>query len=185
MRLAHPLLVGRLVWAQPITPPAIQTEAERTIARANRAIEQLLNGFSSASCCFMAAGLTLIRRHGLINLAHGSLYMIGAAACAIVAAQTFVLARPDRKPCSRSGRRRDHRDPSSGGYTSVITLIRCWRPCADPDLFEGTRWLFGSFPLYLDIPPLLGNRAAAGRLALPALSPCHHWRRRVAVGLFF
>ena len=53
-------------------------------------IEQLLNGLQLGVMLFlMAAGLTLIFGvMGLINLAHGSLYMVGAFACAIVAAQT-------------------------------------------------------------------------------------------------
>jgi branched-chain amino acid transport system permease protein len=51
---------------------------------------------------------------------------------------------------------------------------------------EGTRWLFGSFPLYLDIPPLL-----AGAVALPGGSPYPVYRLAVigvgvavAVGLY-
>ena len=47
-------------------------------------IEQILNGLQSGIMLFlMAAGLTLIFGvMGLINLAHGSLYMIGAFAAA-------------------------------------------------------------------------------------------------------
>ena len=59
-------------------------------------IEQILNGLQSGIMLFlMAAGLTLIFGvMGLINLAHGSLYMIGAFAAAAVAGLTgsFVLA---------------------------------------------------------------------------------------------
>ena len=49
--------------------------------------EQLLNGLQYGMTLFlMAAGLTLVFGvMGLINLAHGSLYMIGAFACAVVA----------------------------------------------------------------------------------------------------
>ena len=49
--------------------------------------EQVLNGLQSGVMLFlMAAGLTLIFGvMGLINLAHGSLYMIGAFAAATVA----------------------------------------------------------------------------------------------------
>lgn len=52
--------------------------------------EQLLNGVQFGLMLFlMAAGLTLVFGvMGLINLAHGSLYMIGAFACAAVAAAT-------------------------------------------------------------------------------------------------
>ncbi len=53
-------------------------------------IEQILNGLQFGVMLFlMAAGLTLIFGvMGLINLAHGSLYMVGAFAAAAVAAAT-------------------------------------------------------------------------------------------------
>src|SRR5210317_912835 len=59
-------------------------------------IEQILNGLQFGVMLFlMAAGLTLIFGvMGLINLAHGSLYMVGAFAAAAVAGAigSFVLA---------------------------------------------------------------------------------------------
>src|SRR6056297_4285882 len=59
-------------------------------------IEQILNGVQLGVMLFlMAAGLTLIFGvMGLINLAHGSLYMVGAFAAAAVAGLTgsFLLA---------------------------------------------------------------------------------------------
>ena len=59
-------------------------------------IEQILNGLQFGVMLFlMAAGLTLIFGvMGLINLAHGSLYMVGAFAAAATAAATgsFLLA---------------------------------------------------------------------------------------------
>lgn len=58
--------------------------------------EQILNGIQFGIMLFlMAAGLTLIFGvMGLINLAHGSLYMIGAFAAAAVAGVTgsFIIA---------------------------------------------------------------------------------------------
>ena len=53
-------------------------------------IEQVLNGLQFGVMLFlMAAGLTLIFGvMGLINLAHGSLYMVGAFAAAATAAAT-------------------------------------------------------------------------------------------------
>jgi branched-subunit amino acid ABC-type transport system permease component len=53
-------------------------------------IEQVLNGLQLGMTLFlMASGLTLVFGvMGLINLAHGSLYMVGAFACAAVAAAT-------------------------------------------------------------------------------------------------
>src|SRR3546814_6177697 len=53
-------------------------------------IEQLLNGVQLGVMLFlMAAGLTLVFGvMGLINLAHGSLYMTGAFFCAWIAGET-------------------------------------------------------------------------------------------------
>src|SRR3546814_21034140 len=53
-------------------------------------IEQLLNGVQLGVMLFlMAAGLTLVFGvMGLINLAHGSLYMTGAFFCAWIAEET-------------------------------------------------------------------------------------------------
>src|SRR5438445_6881614 len=53
-------------------------------------LEQLLNGVQFGITLFlMSAGLTLIFGiMGVINLAHGSLYMIGAYAAALIAAYT-------------------------------------------------------------------------------------------------
>ena len=62
------------------------------------AVEQLLNGVQFGVMLFLlAAGLTLIFGiMGVINLAHGSLYMIGAYAAALTVANTgsFLLAVP-------------------------------------------------------------------------------------------
>ncbi len=129
-------------------------------------IEQLLNGLQFGVMLFlMAAGLTLIFGvMGLINLAHGSLYMIGAFACAAVAAATgsFWLGLAASLAAAAAAgalmeltviRRlyaRDHLDQVLATFALILI-------CS-----EGTRWLFGSFPLYLDVPPLL-----AGAVALP------------------
>ncbi|UHS63674.1 branched-chain amino acid ABC transporter permease [Agrobacterium vaccinii] len=123
------------------------------------AIEQLLNGIQLGVMLFlMAAGLTLIFGvMGLINLAHGSLYMVGAFACATVAAWTgsFWLGLVASLICAAAAgsiveltviRRlydRDHLDQVLATFALILIFS------------EGTRWIFGSFPLYLDIPPLL------------------------------
>jgi branched-chain amino acid transport system permease protein len=123
------------------------------------AIEQLLNGIQLGVMLFlMAAGLTLIFGvMGLINLAHGSLYMVGAFACATVAAWTgsFWLGLVASLICAAAAgsiveltviRRlydRDHLDQVLATFALILVFS------------EGTRWIFGSFPLYLDIPPLL------------------------------
>ena len=129
-------------------------------------IEQLLNGIQFGVMLFlMAAGLTLIFGvMGLINLAHGSLYMVGAFACASVAAATgsFWLGLVASLAAAAAAgaivevtviRRlyeRDHLDQVLATFALILIFS------------EGTRWLFGSFPLYLDIPPLL-----QGAVALP------------------
>ena len=130
------------------------------------ALEQLLNGIQLGVMLFlMSAGLTLIFGvMGLINLAHGSLYMVGAFACAAVAALTgsFWLGLVASLACAAAAgaivelvviRRlydRDHLDQVLATFALILIFS------------EGTRWLFGSFPLYLDIPPLL-----QGAVALP------------------
>ncbi|MEQ1949809.1 branched-chain amino acid ABC transporter permease [Mesorhizobium sp. CN2-181] len=122
-------------------------------------LEQLLNGLQLGVMLFlMAAGLTLIFGvMGLINLAHGSLYMIGAFACASVAAATgsfWIGLIASLAAAAAAGallevaviRRlydRDHLDQVLATFALILILS------------EGTRWLFGSFPLYLDIPPVL------------------------------
>lgn len=122
-------------------------------------IEQILNGLQLGVMLFLiAAGLTLIFGvMGFINLAHGSLYMIGAFACAAIAAATgsfWIGLAASLVAAAAAGalmevaivRRlyeRDHLDQVLATFALILILS------------EGTRWLFGSFPLYLDIPPLL------------------------------
>ncbi|MGR3722194.1 branched-chain amino acid ABC transporter permease [Abyssibius alkaniclasticus] len=129
-------------------------------------IEQLLNGLQFGVMLFlMAAGLTLVFGvMGLINLAHGSLYMVGAFACAGVAAATgsFWLGLVAALAAAAAAgalvevfviRRlytRDHLDQVLATFALILMFS------------EGTRYVFGSFPLYLDVPPVL-----AGAVMLP------------------
>jgi branched-chain amino acid transport system permease protein len=154
-------------------------------------IEQLLNGLQFGVMLFlMAAGLTLIFGvMGLINLAHGSFYMIGAFACAAVAAATgsfWVGLAASLAAAAAAGvivevaviRRlydRDHLDQVLATFALILIFS------------EGTRWLFGSFPLYLDIPPVL-----AGAVELPGGAHYQLYRLAiigvgvlVAVGLYY
>ena len=124
-------------------------------------IEQALNGLQFGIMLFlMAAGLTLVFGvMGLINLAHGSLYMIGAFAAAAVAAATgsFVLALIASFVCAAFAgvlieyfviRRlydRDHLDQVLATFALILIFS------------EGTRWVFGSFPLFLDKPEWLSG----------------------------
>ena len=129
-------------------------------------IEQILNGLQFGVMLFlMAAGLTLIFGvMGLINLAHGSLYMVGAFACAAVATATgsFWLGLVASLAAAalagaiveivviRRLYRRDHLDQVLATFALILMFS------------EGTRWLFGSFPLYLDVPAIL-----SGPITLP------------------
>ncbi|MBV1926558.1 MAG: branched-chain amino acid ABC transporter permease [Rhodobacteraceae bacterium] len=128
--------------------------------------EQTLNGLQFGVMLFlMAAGLTLIFGvMGLINLAHGSLYMIGAFAAAATAAATgsFVLALGASLAAAAIAgvvieatviRRlydRDHLDQVLATFALILVFS------------EGTRWVFGSFPLFLDKPDYL-----SGTVSLP------------------
>ncbi|WP_353644788.1 branched-chain amino acid ABC transporter permease [Mesorhizobium sp. WSM2239] len=154
-------------------------------------IEQLLNGLQFGVMLFlMAAGLTLIFGvMGLINLAHGSFYMIGAFACAAVAAATgsfWVGLAASLAAAAAAGtivevaviRRlydRDHLDQVLATFALILIFS------------EATRWLFGSFPLYLDIPPVL-----AGAVELPGGARYQLYRLAiigvgvlVAIGLYY
>ena len=124
-------------------------------------IEQVLNGLQFGIMLFlMAAGLTLIFGvMGLINLAHGSLYMVGAFAAATVAGATgsFLLALIAALGAAAIAgalvemvviRRlydKDHLDQVLATFALILIFS------------EGTRWVFGSFPLFLDIPEYLSG----------------------------
>ena len=124
-------------------------------------IEQTLNGLQFGVMLFlMAAGLTLVFGvMGLINLAHGSLYMVGAFAAAAVAAATgsFLLALVASFVCAafagilieffiiRRLYERDHLDQVLATFALILIFS------------EGTRWVFGSFPLFLDTPEWLSG----------------------------
>jgi branched-chain amino acid transport system permease protein len=124
-------------------------------------LEQILNGLQFGVMLFlMAAGLTLVFGvMGLINLAHGSLYMTGAFACAAVAAATgsFWLGLAASLVAAAAAgaivevtviRRlyaRDHLDQVLATFALILIFS------------EGARWIFGSFPLYLDVPAALSG----------------------------
>ena len=121
--------------------------------------EQILNGLQFGIMLFlMSAGLTLIFGvMGLINLAHGSLYMIGAFIAAAVTSATgsFILALFAALSAAalagaivemtiiRKLYNRDHLDQVLATFALILIFS------------EGTRWVFGSFPLYLDVPAYL------------------------------
>ncbi|MDA7425928.1 branched-chain amino acid ABC transporter permease [Thalassococcus lentus] len=136
-------------------------------------IEQLLNGLQFGVMLFlMAAGLTLIFGvMGLINLAHGSLYMIGAFCAAAAAGLTGSFALGLVAALAGAAiagvlveliviRRlydKDHLDQVLATFALILIFS------------EGTRWIFGSFPLFLDIPAALsGPVALPGGIQYPA-----------------
>lgn len=136
-------------------------------------IEQILNGLQFGVMLFlMAAGLTLVFGvMGLINLAHGSLYMVGAFAAAAVAgwSGSFLLALIAALTAAAAAgalielvviRRlydRDHLDQVLATFALILIFS------------EGTRYIFGSFPLFLDIPDYLsGPVTLPGGIAYPA-----------------
>ena len=113
----------------------------------------------------MAAGLTLVFGvMGVINLAHGSLYMVGAFACAAgiqMGAGFFVSLLFALGVAALTGAvieivvvrqlyQRDHLDQVLATFALILMAN------------ELMRWLFGSFPLSLDVPVLL-----QGTVALP------------------
>ncbi len=128
--------------------------------------EQILNGLQYGMMLFlMAAGLTLVFGvMGLINLAHGALYMLGAFACAFVAgmsgsylmglAASLALAAGIGALVEITVLRRlyarDHLDQVLATFALILVFS------------EGCRWVFGNFPLYLTLPPW-----ASGAVTLP------------------
>ena len=133
--------------------------------------EQLLNGLQFGLMLFlMSAGLTLVFGvMGLINLAHGSLYMLGAFFCAAAAAATgnFWLGLiAGASAAAAAGalieiailRRlyaRDHLDQVLATFALILILT------------EGTKIVFGPFPLYLNTPALLQGTVDLGLTEYP------------------
>jgi branched-chain amino acid transport system permease protein len=146
-------------------------------------IEQLLNGVQLGVMLFlMAAGLTLVFGvMGLINLAHGSLYMTGAFFCAWIAGETgsfwlglgggFLAAAAAGALVEilviRRLYARDHLDQVLATFALILIFS------------ELMRWVFGDRPLYLDIPEIL-----SGAVPLPGGGGYPAYRLAIiAVGL--
>ena len=154
-------------------------------------IEQLLNGIQFGFMLFlMSAGLTLIFGvMGLINLAHGSFFMIGAFSASFVAGLTgnFFLAilaslifpaligTMVEFSIIRKLYERDHLDQVLATFALILIFS------------EATRYIFGAFPLFLDIPNIL-----QGNILLPGEIVYSKYRLIIiiiglfiAVGLYF
>ncbi|MDB2517598.1 branched-chain amino acid ABC transporter permease [Amylibacter sp.] len=153
-------------------------------------LEQVLNGLQFGVMLFlMSAGLTLVFGvMGLINLAHGSLYMIGAFAAAAIASWTgsfwlglvasFMAAAIAGVIVEiviiRRLYKRDHLDQVLATFALILLFS------------EAMRWIFGAFPLFLDVPEIL-----SGTLSLPLGIEYSKYRMMIivvgiliAVGLF-
>lgn len=129
-------------------------------------LEQLLNGLQLGVMLFLlAAGLTLIFGiMGVINLAHGSLYMIGAYSGALIAAKTgsFVAAMLGGLVAAglagmaleflvlRRLYARDHLDQVLATFAIILTVN------------QAAVLLFGRQPLFVSIPPLLNGSIDLG-----------------------
>ncbi len=149
-------------------------------------IEQALNGLQFGVMLFlMAAGLTLIFGvMGMINLAHGSLYMVGAFTCAYVAgsvgfwaglvagiAAAAALGALIEMGVMRRLYARDHLDQVLATFALILIVS------------ELARMVSGGRPLWLDMP-----QALSGHVTLPGGTPYPLYRLAVigaglAVGL--
>ena len=143
-------------------------------------LEQILNGLQLGVMLLPdGGGLTLIFGvMGLINLAHGSLFMVGGFVCAAVAAWSgsfWIGIVASLAAAAALGaiveivviRRlydRDHLDQVLATFALVLMFS------------EGVRFLFGSFPLYLDPPAFL-----AGPVMLPGGLPYPAFRLAIII----
>jgi branched-chain amino acid transport system permease protein len=146
-------------------------------------LEQLLNGLQFGVMLFLlAAGLTLIFGiMGVINLAHGSLYMVGAYAAAFAAAQTgsvllAVLAGLAAAAVTgmvmefvvlRRLYARDHLDQVLATFALILIFNQV------------VTILFGRQPLFVSVPPVLNGSVQL----LPGLAYPVYRLAIIAVGL--
>jgi branched-chain amino acid transport system permease protein len=135
-------------------------------------LTQLLNGVQLGLLLFlMAAGLTLVFGiMSFINLAHGSLYMVGAYLAATAFARTgsfalalaaaviglFVLALVLDRLAFSALHRRDHLDQVLATFGVVLFAN------------EAVRMVFGSAPLYMDTPEWLSKPVQIAGFNYPA-----------------
>jgi len=135
-------------------------------------IEQILNGVQFGITLFLiSAGLTLIFGvMGVINLSHGSLYMIGAYAAALIVAHTgstWLALLGGLAVAAASGvmieivvvRRLYDRDPLDQVLATFALILM---------INQGAVMLFGRQPLFVSMPPaLLGSVTLLPGLSYP------------------
>ncbi|WP_089173998.1 branched-chain amino acid ABC transporter permease [Bosea sp. AS-1] len=146
-------------------------------------LEQLLNGLQFGVMLFLlAAGLTLIFGiMGVINLAHGSLYMVGAYGAAFVAAQTgsvvlailgglsaaAIVGMAMELVVLRRLYARDHLDQVLATFALILIFN------------QSVTILFGRQPLFVSVPPALNGSVQL----LPGLAYPVYRLAIIAVGL--
>jgi branched-chain amino acid transport system permease protein len=139
-------------------------------------LEQALNGVQLGVTLFLlAAGLTLVFGiMGVINLAHGSLYMVGAYAAAAAAKLTgsFLLAIPAGLAAAaltgmvveyvviRKLYARDHLDQVLATFGLILFFN------------QSIVLLFGRQPMFVQIPPALSGAVDLGLFAYPVYRLC-------------
>ncbi len=139
-------------------------------------LEQALNGVQLGVMLFLlAAGLTLVFGiMGVINLAHGSLYMVGAYAAAAAAKFTgsFLLAIPAGLAAAaltgmvveyvvvRKLYARDHLDQVLATFGLILFFN------------QSIVLLFGRQPMFVQIPPALSGAVNLGLFAYPVYRLC-------------
>src|SRR3954447_13068947 len=139
-------------------------------------LEQALNGVQLGVMLFLlAAGLTLVFGiMGFINLAHGSLYMVGAYAAAAAAKFTgsFLLAIPAGLAAAaltgmvveyvvvRKLYARDHLDQVLATFGLILFFN------------QSIVLLFGRQPMFVQIPPALSGAVDLGLFAYPVYRLC-------------
>lgn len=146
-------------------------------------LEQLLNGLQFGVMLFLlAAGLTLIFGiMGVINLAHGSLYMVGAYAAAFAAAQTgsvllailaglaaaAIVGMAMELVVLRRLYARDHLDQVLATFALILIFN------------QSVTLLFGRQPLFVSVPSVLNGSVQL----LPGLTYPIYRLIIIAVGL--
>ena len=136
------------------------------------ALEQVLNGLQFGAMIFLiAAGLTLVFGiMGVINLAHGSLYMLGAFVSASAAARGVPFAGAVAAGAVAAGLggivmelvvirrlyRRDHLDQVLATFALILIAN------------DAVSMIWGKVPLPVDVPGALQGAVTLGALTYPA-----------------
>ena len=158
------------------------TGTTRTLDPVTYLVTQTLNGLFSAALLFLiASGLTLVFGvMRIVNIAHGSFYMLGAyvastivarsrslllgalSAVLVVAAVGFLVQSVLPAPFRRQAARADDADDGRSRWCFVIAAFMIW----------------GGDPFTLPYPPALRGSVEAAGIVFPVVSPVRHRRGR-------